>query len=114
MKVKDLLNDFMAEKEVSVEKDGEGSMISYEGLFYLWINVNVCFSDEISWNWSVISWIYFSEISRDTESTFKKMIKEVSKAPAPKQIGIGAAAGWMSGYVMMKVGKAAATGKQTF
>ena len=73
-----------------------------------------CFSDEISWNWSVISWIYFSEISRDTESTFKKMIKEVSKAPAPKQIGIGAAAGWMSGYVMMKVGKAAATGKQTF
>ena len=41
MKVKDLLNDFMAEKEVSVEKDGEGSMISYEGLFYLWINVNV-------------------------------------------------------------------------
>ena len=42
------------------------------------------------------------------------MIKEVSKAPAPKQIGIGAAAGWMSGYVMMKVGKAAATGKQTF
>ena len=44
----------------------------------------------------------------------KKIIKEVSKAPAPKQIGIGAAAGWMSGYVMMKVGKAAATGKQTF
>merc|ERR1712080_149115 len=79
MKVKDLLNDFMAEKEVSVEKDGEGSIISYE------------------------------EISRDTESTMKKIIKEVSKAPAPKQIGIGAAAGWMSGYVMMKVGKAAAT-----
>ena len=112
MKVKDLLNDFMAEKEVSVEKDGEGSMISYEGLFYLWINVNVSLTK--LWNWSVISWIYFSEISRDTESTFKKMIKEVSKAPAPKQIGIGAAAGWMSGYVMMKVGKAAATGKQTF
>ena len=112
MKVKDLLNDFMAEKEVSVEKDGEGSMISYEGLFYLWINVNVSLTKfrEIF----VISWIYFSEISRDTESTFKKMIKEVSKAPAPKQIGIGAAAGWMSGYVMMKVGKAAATGKQTF
>ena len=42
----------------------------------------------------------------------KKLIKEVSKAPAPKQIGIGAAAGWLSGYVMMKVGKAAATGKK--
>ena len=37
------------------------------------------------------------------------MVKEVSKAPAPKQIGIGAACGWVSGYVMMKVGKAAAT-----
>ena len=37
------------------------------------------------------------------------MLKEASKAPAPKQIGIGAACGWVSGYVMMKVGKAAAT-----
>ena len=36
-------------------------------------------------------------------------MKEASKAPAPKQIGIGAACGWVSGYVMMKVGKAAAT-----
>ena len=52
---------------------------------------------------------YFSEISRDTETTFKKLLKEASKAPAPKQIGIGAACGWVSGYVMMKVGKAAAT-----
>ena len=112
MKVKDLLNDFMAEKEVSVEKDGEGSIISYEGLYKCLI-----FSDEISWNWSDNREKFcesLSEISRDTESTMKKIIKEVSKAPAPKQIGIGAAAGWMSGYVMMKVGKAAATGKQTF
>ena len=53
--------------------------------------------------------ILFSEINRETENTFKKMLKEVSKAPAPKQIGIGAACGWVSGYVMMKVGKAAAT-----
>jgi len=76
MKVKELINDIMAEKEVSEEKD---SLISYE------------------------------EISRDTETTFKKLLKEASKAPAPKQIGIGAACGWVSGYVMMKVGKAAAT-----
>merc|ERR1711971_1365990 len=76
MKVKELINDIMAEKEVSGEKD---SLISYE------------------------------EISRDTETTFKKLLKEASKAPAPKQIGIGAACGWVSGYVMMKVGKAAAT-----
>ena len=52
---------------------------------------------------------FFSEISRDTETTFKKLLTEASKAPAPKQIGIGAACGWVSGYVMMKVGKAAAT-----
>ena len=53
--------------------------------------------------------ILISEIGRDTETSFKKLMKEVSKAPAPKQIGIGAAAGWVSGYMMMKVGKAAAT-----
>ena len=32
MKAKDLLNNLMAEKEVSVEKDGEGVVISYEGI----------------------------------------------------------------------------------
>merc|ERR1712018_432683 len=69
----------MAEKEVAEEKEDIASIISYE------------------------------EISRDTETTFKKLVKEASKAPAPKQIGIGAACGWVSGYVMMKVGKAAAT-----
>merc|ERR1719245_2381205 len=78
MKVKELINDIMAEKEVSEEKD-EGSIISYD------------------------------DISRDTETTFKRLVKEASKAPAPKQIGIGAACGWVSGYIMMKVGKAAAT-----
>merc|ERR1711997_1235802 len=45
MKVKELINDIMAEKEVSEEKD-EGSIISYD------------------------------EISRDTETTFKKLVKE--------------------------------------
>ena len=43
----------------------------------------------------------------DCESSAKKLLKEISKAPAPKQIGIGAAAGWVSGYVMMKVGSLA-------
>ena len=34
MKVKDLLTDLMAEKEVSVEKDGDGNVVvSYEGLY---------------------------------------------------------------------------------
>merc|ERR1712047_226866 len=79
-KVKEILKDLMAEKEVSEEKEEDAALIpSYE------------------------------EISRETESTFKGWVKEVSKAPAPKQIGIGAACGWMSGYIMMKVGKAAAT-----
>merc|ERR1712004_459377 len=76
----EILKDLMAEKEVSEEKEEDTALIpSYE------------------------------EISRETESTFKGWVKEVSKAPAPKQIGIGAACGWISGYVMMKVGKAAAT-----
>jgi FUN14 domain-containing protein 1 len=39
----------------------------------------------------------------------RALLKDLSKAPAPKQIGVGAAAGWVSGYLMMKVGKAAAT-----
>ena len=38
-----------------------------------------------------------------------KAVKDLSKAPAPKQIGVGAAVGWASGYVTMKVGKMAAT-----
>ncbi len=48
-------------------------------------------------------------MSRDAEYTAKRFIKDLSKAPAPKQIGVGAAAGWLVGYMTMKVGKAAAT-----
>jgi hypothetical protein len=33
----------------------------------------------------------------------------LSKAPAPKQLAVGAGAGWLVGYLTMKVGKAAAT-----
>ena len=39
----------------------------------------------------------------------KKAVKDLSKAPAPKQIGVGAVAGWATGYITMKVGKMAAT-----
>ena len=38
-----------------------------------------------------------------------KAVKDLSKAPAPKQIGVGAVVGWASGYLTMKVGKMAAT-----
>ena len=102
MKVKEILKDLMAEKEVSEEKEEDAALIpSYEGNNQQRNFINF-------WNNLKKLWI-FSEISRETESTFKGWVKEVSKAPAPKQIGIGAACGWVSGYVMMKVGKAAAT-----
>ena len=39
----------------------------------------------------------------------KKAIKDLSKAPVPQQIVAGAGAGWVTGYVTMKVGKMAAT-----
>ncbi len=51
----------------------------------------------------------FSEIERESESMVKKFLKDLSKAPAPKQLAVGAGAGWFVGYVTMKVGKAAAT-----
>lgn len=39
----------------------------------------------------------------------KSAIKDLSKAPALKQIGVGATVGWATGYLTMKVGKMAAT-----
>ena len=45
----------------------------------------------------------------DTRNAVKKFLKDVSKAPAPKQLAVGATAGWVVGYLTMKVGKAAAT-----
>jgi FUN14 domain-containing protein 1 len=41
--------------------------------------------------------------------TFKKVLRDLSKAPAPQQIAAGAGAGWITGYLTMKVGKMAAT-----
>jgi len=48
-------------------------------------------------------------MSEEAKNTITKFVKDMSKAPAGKQLGVGAAAGWISGYVAMKVGKAAAT-----
>ena len=53
MKAKDLLNNLMAEKEVSVEKDGEGVVISYEGIHVSYeyegkcVNVNRFFLSDL-------------------------------------------------------------------
>jgi len=45
----------------------------------------------------------------DNETMVKKFLKDLSKAPAPKQLAVGTGAGWLVGYLTMKVGKAAAT-----
>ena len=50
-----------------------------------------------------------TEMTDDAKNTIKKFVKDMSKAPAGKQLGVGALAGWVSGYVAMKLGKAAAT-----
>ena len=48
-------------------------------------------------------------MTNDTKNAMKKFVKDMSKAPAPKQLAVGATAGWLAGYLTMKVGKAAAT-----
>merc|ERR1712198_105423 len=48
-------------------------------------------------------------MTEDAKDTIKKFVKDMSKAPAGKQLGVGAACGWISGYLAMKIGKAAAT-----
>jgi hypothetical protein len=50
-----------------------------------------------------------TDLERDSENVVKRMLKDLSKAPAPKQLAVGASAGWLVGYLTMKVGKAAAT-----
>ena len=52
---------------------------------------------------------YLSDMGKDTENAVKKILKDLSKAPASKQLAVGAGTGWLVGYVTMKVGKAAAT-----
>jgi len=46
---------------------------------------------------------------RREESVMETVIKDLSKAPAPKQLAVGTCAGWATGYATMKVGKMAAT-----
>ena len=38
-----------------------------------------------------------------------RILSDLSKAPVPKQIAVGGAAGWTAGYLTMKAGKMAAT-----
>jgi len=50
-----------------------------------------------------------NDMSNDTKNAIKKFCNDMAKAPAPKQLAVGATAGWLAGYITMKVGKAAAT-----
>ena len=54
-------------------------------------------------------WLLSIDLERDSENAVKRILKDLSKAPAPKQLAVGAGAGWLVGYLTMKVGKAAAT-----
>ena len=58
--------------------------------------------------WKLNTWL-IADIERESEGMVKKFLKDLSKAPAPKQMAVGAGAGWLVGYVTMKLGKAAAT-----
>ena len=45
----------------------------------------------------------------ESQGTLEKICSDLSKAPVPKQIAVGGAAGWAAGYLTMKAGKMAAT-----
>merc|ERR1712183_469940 len=46
---------------------------------------------------------------REDQGAVAKVLADLSKAPVPKQIAVGGAAGWTAGYLTMKAGKMAAT-----
>ena len=51
------------------------------------------------------------EVFRNAEQqgTVERLCSELSRAPPPKQLAVGGAAGWVTGYLTMKAGKMAAT-----
>jgi len=49
------------------------------------------------------------DMASEGRSLIEKWTNELSKAPVPKQLAVGGAAGWVAGYLTMKVGKMAAT-----
>ncbi|XP_012274651.1 FUN14 domain-containing protein 1 [Orussus abietinus] len=48
------------------------------------------------------------DIPEEAKSYIEKILGDVGKTSAMKQIAIGTSSGWMTGYIMMKVGKLAA------
>jgi len=51
------------------------------------------------------------EVFRSSEEVgmLEKINRDLRKAPPPKQLAVGGAAGWCAGYLTMKAGKMAAT-----
>ena len=49
------------------------------------------------------------DLTEDRDSVIQRVMSDLSKAPAPKQLLVGTSAGWLAGYATMKIGKMAAT-----
>uniref|UniRef100_A0A8D8UPU4 FUN14 domain-containing protein 1B n=1 Tax=Cacopsylla melanoneura TaxID=428564 RepID=A0A8D8UPU4_9HEMI len=52
--------------------------------------------------------ITLDEVSKEAQSLIDKVVKDVGKSSATKQLIIGGASGWVTGFLMMKIGKMAA------
>ncbi|KAL1123382.1 hypothetical protein AAG570_002464 [Ranatra chinensis] len=52
--------------------------------------------------------ITIDDVSKEAKGLIDKVIKDVGKTSATKQLIIGCTSGWLTGYLMMKVGKMAA------
>lgn len=52
--------------------------------------------------------ININEVAKETKSFIEKILGDVGKKSATKQLAIGTASGWCTGFITMKVGKIAA------
>uniref|UniRef100_A0A0A9WA21 FUN14 domain-containing protein 1 n=1 Tax=Lygus hesperus TaxID=30085 RepID=A0A0A9WA21_LYGHE len=52
--------------------------------------------------------INVDDLSKEAKNLIDRVIKDVGKSSATKQLVVGFASGWVSSYLMMKVGKVAA------
>ncbi|XP_054266359.1 FUN14 domain-containing protein 1B-like isoform X2 [Macrosteles quadrilineatus] len=52
--------------------------------------------------------ITIQDVSKEAQSLIDKVIGDVGKTSATQQLILGTASGWLTGYLMMKVGKMAA------
>lgn len=51
---------------------------------------------------------FMDEVSKEAKGLIEKVVGDVGKSSATRQLIIGSASGWVAGYLMMKVGKIAA------